>query len=231
MTPQLQAKKREDLKNLLLQIIDEYSMLKSDDLYRIHLRLQEIRINKLPFGGEAVALLGNILQLPPVLGKYIFEAPASKLMKYGHLFDSLWDMFVPVMMTHNHRQKGEAAYEEMLKRVVRGIQTAEDITLLRTRVVPENSPLIPPDTMYVFPTRVQVRQYNEKMLNCMPGELVVLSATNIIEERKTFHPKADETDGKVPNTPFIQDLYLEIRAKVIMKLALGLFLRRKLLNS
>ena len=38
MTPQLQAKKREDLKNLLLQIIDEYSMLKSDDLYRIYLR-------------------------------------------------------------------------------------------------------------------------------------------------------------------------------------------------
>ena len=48
------------------------------------------------------------------------------------------------------------------------------------------------------------------MLNFMPGELVVLSATNIIEERKTFHPKPDDTDGKVPNTPFIQDLYLKI---------------------
>ena len=189
-------------------------MLKSDDLYRIHLRLQEIMINKLPFGGEAVALLGNILQLPPVLGKYIFEAPASKLMKYGHLFDSLWDMFVPVMMTHNHRQEGEAAYAEMLKRVARGIQTAEDIALLRTRVVPENSPLIPPDTMYVFPTRVQVRQYNEKMLNCMPGELVVLSATNIIEERKTFHPKPDETDERFQTLHSFKIYILKLEQKL-----------------
>ena len=94
MTPQLQAKKREDLKNLQLQIIDEYSMLKSDDLYRIHLRLKEIMVNKLPFGGVAIALFGNIIQLPPVLGKYIFEAPPSNLMKYGHLFDSLWDIRV-----------------------------------------------------------------------------------------------------------------------------------------
>ena len=86
-------------------------------------------INKLPLGGEAIALFGNIIQLPPVLGKYIFEAPASNLMKYGHLFDSLWDTFTPVMLTHNHRQEGEAEYAEMLKRVGRGIPTPEDIAL------------------------------------------------------------------------------------------------------
>ena len=223
MTPALQAKKREDLKNLKLLIIDEYSMLKSDDFYRIHLRLQEIKINKLPFGGISVVLLGNILQLPPVLGNYIFEPPSSKLMKYGDLFHSLWDMFTPVILTYNHRQEGEAAYADMLKRLARGIVTAEDVALLRTRVYPENDPQIPFDTIYTFPTRVQVRQYNEKILSLLPGEYEVLSATNIMEEKRNFNPRPDEVDGKVPNTPFIQDLYLKIGAKVIMKYNIDVF--------
>ena len=63
----------------------------------------------------------------------------------------------------------------------------------------------------------------KKMLDRMSKDLVVLSATNIIEERRTFHPKPDETDGKVPNTPFIQDLYLKIGAKVIMKYNVDVF--------
>ena len=68
---------REQLKNLRLCIIDEHSMLSADMLDQIHLRLQEIKIRpEEPFGGVAIILLGNILQLPPVQGRYVFEEPA-----------------------------------------------------------------------------------------------------------------------------------------------------------
>ena len=48
--------KREQLKNLKILIIDEFSMLKSDMLYRIHLRLMEITQVNQNFGGVNVYL-------------------------------------------------------------------------------------------------------------------------------------------------------------------------------
>ena len=50
-------------------------MVKSDMLYQIDQRLKEIKISQEPFGGIAVVLLGNMLQLAPVGGRYIFEPP------------------------------------------------------------------------------------------------------------------------------------------------------------
>ena len=61
--------KREQLKNLKILIIDEFSMLKADILYRIHLRLQEITQKKQDFGGVNVFLLGD---------------PGSKISKWNH---------------------------------------------------------------------------------------------------------------------------------------------------
>ena len=45
-------KKREILKNMIILIVDEFSMVGSDDLYIIHIRLQEIKeVYDKPFGG------------------------------------------------------------------------------------------------------------------------------------------------------------------------------------
>ena len=50
-------------------------MVKSDALYQIDGRLKEIKINDEWFGGISVILLGNCLQLDPVGGVCIYEAP------------------------------------------------------------------------------------------------------------------------------------------------------------
>ena len=39
----------------------------------IHLRLQEIKSNNLPFGGVNVITVGDLYQLKPVMGQFIFE--------------------------------------------------------------------------------------------------------------------------------------------------------------
>ena len=46
MPDSLRDKKREELLNLKLLIIDEYSMVKSDMLYQIDSKLKEIKINQ-----------------------------------------------------------------------------------------------------------------------------------------------------------------------------------------
>ena len=61
--------KREYLRNLKLVVIDELSMLKADMLYQLDLRLRELMQNaEVIFGGCALLLLGDVLQLRPVMG-------------------------------------------------------------------------------------------------------------------------------------------------------------------
>ena len=77
---------RDQSLNLRLIINDEYSMLSADTLCQIHLRLQEIKMRpEEVFGGVAVVLLGNVIQLPPVNGRYIFEEPAWPDYKKSHV--------------------------------------------------------------------------------------------------------------------------------------------------
>ena len=47
-------------------IVDEMSMVSADDLYNLNTRLQEIFDSKDDFGGRALLLVGDLLQLPPV---------------------------------------------------------------------------------------------------------------------------------------------------------------------
>ena len=56
-------------------IIDEMSMVSADVLYKIHKRLCDIFINNLPFGGISTMWVGDLLQLKPVRGRFIFEEP------------------------------------------------------------------------------------------------------------------------------------------------------------
>ena len=216
MSDKMREKKRENLQNLNLLILDEYSMVKSDMLYQIDSRLKEIKINQEWFGGISVILLGNLLQLPPVKANYIFEEPNCESWNLGYQFQSLWELFLPIRLTHNHRQEGEAEFAEMLKRSARGILTDKDVELLETRVVPENDPCIPEDTLYVFALKKTVKKYNEAKLNLLNEESECLQATNILSTRQHFEPKVDHKDGKVKGTPLLNTLHLKKGAKVIL---------------
>ena len=217
LADRIRDNKRELLQNLRLIIIEEYSMVKSDMLYQIDLRLKEIKIRPQDsFGGVSVIMLGNILQLPPVKGHAIYEEPACADYKFSHHIQSLWKTFTPIKLRYNHRQEGEAAFAETLKRVARGIKTDEDRRLLQTRVFPKDDPEIPKDTLYVFPRKKDVKEYNDKMINQLEGELEVLEATNIMATRKEFFPQVDSADGKVVGTPLVNVLYLKKGAKIVI---------------
>ena len=67
--------KRKLFKNLQVLIIDEISLVDSDMMYKIDLRLKEVKQNENPFGGVALFCFGDLLQIKPVKGRYIFEEP------------------------------------------------------------------------------------------------------------------------------------------------------------
>ena len=68
---------RENLSELKLIIIDEVSLISSDMLYKLNAKLKEIfyERKKIPFGGIGIILVGDLLQIPPVTGGYIFTQP------------------------------------------------------------------------------------------------------------------------------------------------------------
>ena len=79
MSDKKRDKTRTLLKNLKVVIVDEVSMVKSDLLYQLDLRLREIsqKPTKL-FGGVAILYMGDIMQLRPCKGSFIFAEPKCK---------------------------------------------------------------------------------------------------------------------------------------------------------
>ena len=99
------------VRNLKMIIIDEISMVKADMLYQLDLRLQEIKeIMGVPFGGISLFFFGDILQLKPVCGRYIFDTPQNPSYYLTFKLDSLWQKLSVLNLEINHRQGDDKAY-------------------------------------------------------------------------------------------------------------------------
>ncbi len=94
---------QQHLTNLVLVIIDEASMVSARLLKQIHLRLNQIfEVQTGFFGNQAIMLVGDLAQLPPVCAKFLFEDTRDTLAMPGfHLFKSL---FHPAFLTVPQRQ-------------------------------------------------------------------------------------------------------------------------------
>ena len=83
MSDKVRDQKRQLFKNLQVLIIDEVSLVDSDMLYKIDLRLKEVKQNEKLFGGVALFCFGDLLQIKPVKGRYIFQAPKCEDFKFN----------------------------------------------------------------------------------------------------------------------------------------------------
>ena len=78
--------KRNVYKNLKFLIIDEISMVKADQLYQLDLRLREITMRSDEiFGGVSLLLFGDIMQLRPVMGRYIWCQPQNEAYLHAYM--------------------------------------------------------------------------------------------------------------------------------------------------
>ena len=99
-------------------IIDEVSMVKSDMLYQLDLKLQELKERVgVPFGGVAILAFGDLLQLRPVMGAFIFEKPKNPEFHATFRMDNRWEKFKILNLEVNHRQGEDRSYAEILNRI------------------------------------------------------------------------------------------------------------------
>ena len=215
----LSDKKRDQTRrlfqNLRVLIIDEISMIKADMLYQLDLRLREIteKENKL-FGGLLIFLMGDIMQLRPCKGAFIFDQPLCDDYRLPYLCNPHWDSFEVTNLEENHRQGDDHSYAETLNRIRIGEQTETDMDDLRKRVRPEGHPDLA-GAMYITCTNKTVMKMNNIRLNELKTELIEIEARNIHPTIKDFKPKLDEK-GTVGGTAFLQTLNLKIGARVML---------------
>ena len=120
------AQFRDNLSELSLIILDEFSLIGADILYRIHMRLREIFQCDDPFANKSILLVGDLLQLPPVKQHYIFDKPIND--KFWGLYkdNNLYELFTPIVLKKCFRQGDASAYAATLNRLREGIVTKED---------------------------------------------------------------------------------------------------------
>ncbi len=107
-------------------IVDEISMVRSDLFCAIDARLRELSYGaskSLPFGGRQMILVGDFMQLPPVVGnaderKFIDERLGGPFAFQTDLWAAA--MFRTVSLRTAHRQSGDVLFRSVLNNLRRG---------------------------------------------------------------------------------------------------------------
>ena len=207
--------KRGLLSNLSMLIIDEYSMVKSDMLYQLDLRLKELKQQPdIPFGNVSVFLVGDLLQLSPVKGRYLFQSPVNEAFDIYHSIAPLWKSFDPIVLRENHRQGEDKMFADILNRIARGIQTKEDLDLLSHKIVSKDSPL-PDDALYIFSLNADVNETNDAFLDKINQSEVTIDAIIRHSTIKNYKPLI-ERDGSIKGTPLQSQLKLKVGAEIML---------------
>ena len=201
------------LKNVKILIIDEFSMIKSDQLYQLHLRLCEIKQNDSIFGNLSLVLLGDLMQLKPIRGSYIFQMP--KFEKYRQVFEllPLWKMFDTIELEINHRQGDDKVYAELLNKL-RFKSKEEDISeqdlkLLNSRISSLN---VDDDITKVFGKNASVNCENKKQLEKSKFPLYTVQAIHTPKNRTVKVTPA----GTIEDTAFLDKLEVKEQARVML---------------
>ena len=162
-----------------------------------------------------------MLQIKPPQGTMIYASPRNE--KSASLWalpgGNLWEKFEVITLKTNHRQGNNRMYADILNRIRIGKQTEEDLSMLRTRIFPRNSPHLPTDALLVTGENKIVQSVNEKRINELPGELIEVEAEVSSKTRGKYKPKIDKS-GQVKNTPLQQILRLKRNARVMLTMNL-----------
>ena len=191
-------------------------------LYQIHQRLQSIKENNKPFGGVAVFLFGDILQLRPTAAKYIFQEPDNEGFANSFCIEPLWHSFKIKNLSYNHRQGDDFQYGEMLNRMREGKLTEEDVDLLQTRVMKEDDAGIPKEALYLAATNAEINRVYEEKLVHLQGELITVKAILIGKTNSSRAPKLT-AGGEIYGTPLQYIFKFKIGARIILTFNLDTF--------
>ena len=127
---------------------------------------------KKAFVGLSVTTVGDFLQLPPVLGTYIFSPFSEKDSMEHSLGLQFWHLFKYAELTRVVRQN-DKLFIDMLNKVRVGIVDDDVEQLLRARFVCDSyENYYPIDALLMHAENEPAIGKNETVLSNLPGELI-----------------------------------------------------------
>ena len=208
------------LRNLRFVIIDEYSMVPSDFIFKISKRLSEIkeRPGEL-FGGVCMILLGDPLQLKPVRARYPWEEPKNQQHRNFNVGGTLWSEFIPIVLRTNHRQGKSLEYAQLCEKIrlggFNGLESS-DIAILESRIHQRNDPQLPENSVYIFARNAAVNEMNAEKLSQLAGRLFTVEAVVKHKTLRNFKPFVVPATGCIRNTNLLKTLQFKINSKIFL---------------
>src|SRR3954463_8507172 len=157
-------------------VIDEVSMVRVDLIDAIDARLRAIRGSDRPFGGVQIVMVGDFLQLPPVV-----ETDHRPLLhglgyRTPYAFSAHALEQVPVTtvsLEHVYRQD-ERDFINILSQIRLGEGIPDAVTFLNERCVGPHRTAAQP--LLLTPTKAAAERYNQHGLSALPSDPVIFIA-------------------------------------------------------
>ncbi len=166
----LNAVRKQVLRDIDLLIIDEVSMLRADILDAIDERLRSVRsYRSKPFGGVQLLLIGDLLQLPPIVKDQEWRI-LKKYYPSMHFFSSRalrQDGYAYVELDKVYRQADER-FISILNNLRNDACTQEDIEALNEHYNPDADRI--PNTITLTTHNRQADGINQKELDALDGK-------------------------------------------------------------
>ena len=215
---------KKQVEDVEVVIIDEMSMISSDFLFNINQRMKDLFDSKDEFGGRALILAGDLLQLPPVNGTAIFKEPRSKKNRNYYNIEhsentpggNLWLNCQVVYLKTNFRQGEGNPWTELLNRARVGDSTKEDIEILKSR----KPSLLDSETRLqaanLYFRNMDVKSHNKKLLKTLKSPQHNIAARYDIPKGSNFCPPIDENKGTIGSSNFSEIVQVKIGARVML---------------
>jgi ATP-dependent DNA helicase PIF1 len=153
-------------------VIDESSMLSADLLEKLNIICQNIRKNKLFFGGIQVVFSMDPLQLSPVFNKNmdLYKNSDTRLLIESVIFNKEFNKKKKniIVLTENFRQQLDPEFINLLSRLRLNELTKEDVEKLNKRK------FLPKDKIYVnlVTSNKKAQIINDNELNKLRGQSI-----------------------------------------------------------
>lgn len=194
------------IQSLEVLVIDEVSMLRSDQFELIDTILSAIREDNRPFGGIQMVLVGDFFQLPPVVSGYDLKRFPDLDRPFAFQSD-VWGHanFKEFNLGTNYRQ-AEGNFLDALEQIRVGKLTPEVEDILKSRIdVDLNTSLEP---IRIFPHRKAATAENMRRLKTLTSDKMISDAE--------YTGNAKHVESLKKESPVDDNLYFCIGAQIMM---------------
>ena len=181
---------------LSVVIIDEISMVSNSMLNFIDQRLQELKGTRSPFGGVSIIAVGDLYQLKPVSGDWIFndlKHDAAALSR------NLWkELFTMFDLTQIMRQKDDLEFAELLNRLRTNSLTDKDKARLKQCEVKSTDDNYDKNAPHLFAENYFMHVFNDEIIRNIATEKVEIPCNDTLISPKLSKQNQEDALKKIP---------------------------------